>query len=289
MSMPVARVIRGAPAVAVADRDLGRPRRRLRIVVLVLLALIGLPLVAVVLQIAHESSALMSKPRDSQPAELDPVVMLEGTALANQLGAELGTTDITLARFVAAVSPVKLATVAPGDQPCGLEELAEAGLSLPTSERDGVSYRVRVSAPGEQIDPGSLADVAVEGDHAIATFREDPTAWNLRKLRAIASKLHTIVFVVAVRTSATLEAENDRSFEPGTLRGTAYVYSARSHRIRCAGPIDLKNRDTVRFTYRRDAFADSERRESAERALVQDLDDQLLMAVESSLHAVATD
>jgi hypothetical protein len=269
------------------DDDTPRPRRRLRIVVLLLLVpLVALPLVAVVVHIVGEVSALMGKPAESAPETIDPVVMLHGTALANQLRAELGSTDIAVARFVGAVASERLATVVPGAAPCAEDDLRLAVLSMPSSAKDNVSYRVRVSAPGEQVDPGSLAGVAVDLEHAITHFEKHPTDWNLRTLRRAALELHTIVFVVAVRTPAALGAQSD-SFAPGTLRGTGYVYSARENRIRCAGAIDITNRDSVRFQYRSDMFAGYERRAAAEQALAEDLDDQLLIAIHGSLHAVS--
>jgi hypothetical protein len=158
---------------------------------------------------------------------------------------------------------------------------------MPTSARDTTSYRVRVSAPGEQVDPGSLAAVAVDAAHDLASFDDRPTAWNLRKLQRTAVKLHTIVFVVAVRTAASVQHRAAVSlFQPGTMRGTAYVYSARERRIRCAGAIDITNRDSIRYTYTEDLFADQGRQASADRALADDLDDQLIAAIATSLHAV---
>jgi hypothetical protein len=271
--MPTARVVRGED-IGAPERGSSTPGRGRRIfALLILVPLVGLPLGAVVVFVAREAKAMLA---GEKPERIDPVVMLEGTALANSLRAELGSADISVARFVDEVSVAKLAAVVPGDPPCNREELT----------RSGVADGVRVSAPHEQVDSRSLAEVAGNAASTIATFEAAPTAWHLRQLQDIALKLHTVVFVVAVKTSATIRP-GDGTFEPGTLRGTGYVYSAREHRIRCAGAIEVTNGDKVRYQYRSDYFDGSSRRASAERALADDLDDQLVMAVESSLRVTA--
>src|SRR5689334_21714121 len=138
MSMPAARVVRGVDP----DDATPRPGRRLRIVVLLLLVpLVAIPLAVVVVQIASETQALMARSEESKPGAIDPVVMLEGTALANQLSQELVTTDATVATFVQAVAPAKLTAIGPGTAPCNGDELGKAGLSVPSSATDTTSYR----------------------------------------------------------------------------------------------------------------------------------------------------
>jgi len=290
MPVPEARIVRGGGTTEGHD-DTPRPRRGLRIaVLLVLVPLIAVPLVAVVEYIAAEASRMMKQSeQDSRPAPIDPVVMLNGTALANQLREELGTTDVAIARFMKATSREKLAAVVTSGAPCPADELRTVALAMPSSKHDTTSYRVRISAPGEPIDPGSLADAAVEADHTMAKFFEAPEGWKLTALHGTARKLATIVFVVADTVQARVHTDElgvVDLFEPGSVRGVAYVYSAREHRIRCAGVIDVQNRESLKYAYTRDYVATGAREEAAQAALQGDLDTELLRAIETTLHAV---
>lgn len=287
MTLPGARLV-GEGARAAREQLPPRPHRRMRFVVLAMLVpMLVIPLVVFVVQVAGDTQRMMAKSPEPRPDPIDLSVVARGATLAKHLRAELGTTDAAVAAFVRAVADDQRAAIALGDEPCAFHD--DVVLMMPLYPNDMTSYGVRVSAPGAQVDPGTIAGLAVDADHAIAGFAASPTASSLRTLEKIATKLDAIVFVVATTTPATIQAlprNEPGRFEPGALRGTGYVYSAREPRLRCSGAISITNARELDWSYHPELESERERRASAEQALAYDLESQLLRALETRLHVV---
>jgi hypothetical protein len=195
------------------------------------------------------------------------------------------------AAWQAATTPEALADLVPGTSGCGLR------MSAPTAQAADsfVQYG--------SIDANYFGNVSFETFHA-GTLPTTDFDDRVTKAIAIASRVaagsharadfdaslalvagEPIVFLVETERREPLMLGN--GYEPGEVRGMAYVFDPRQRAVTCAGAVHVVNRPEINVEYYTTSVLDDQARDRAARAILgRDLQVQLDIAIATSLHGL---
>jgi hypothetical protein len=183
--------------------------------------------------------------------------------------------------LAAAVAQDIAPAVAHGE-PCAVELLSEARL---------VGGK---TIPLVILDPGEVAH-SPRTDARLASIAQaerllDAGHWPDAGIiaRALNRKLvGPEVFVVASLHRHPV-SQTGSSFEPGSVRGTAYVYDVGERRVVCAGAVEAVSSQTIEYAYVADpsSLASDDQGPRLNASLEADLDRQLRRAAQASLRTV---
>lgn len=188
------------------------------------------------------------------------------------------------------ITPTTLAAAVPGEAPCpqrapGFEDLRDDASSRYAYYGNGLE----LVKPGEQPLPRSVQSTASslqDLEERIAKDEDGPTKSHLESARALAGELDLILIAVGARTEPMVLAD---SYMPGTVRGTAYLYSVSARKIICAVDLAVENAPEVKIEYRTstyDVTGSSNKRAAATAELARDLALRTRRAVANGLRAV---
>jgi hypothetical protein len=287
------------------ERQLRRSRKFRNIAIMVVIgAIVAAPFVKlfwdrhkmVVANEAYEAKVDQER-RDEEAYKNRPLTAEEQARLRELAPALRRRVDDAQRAWAVATSPEALRAVSTRAEVCPADLRAptvEAGRAYAESGSIDGNYfgnlgGIEVVQPGKRIDVPPF-DSASETADAIAARVAAGTLQ--RQDLAAAQDLVTgdpdALFVVADEMSPPFVM--GATFEPGTIKGTAYLYSFGSGRVVCAGQISVRNSAEVdiHFTALRDAPLDEQNKhdEAARGALARDLEVELARGVATGLHAV---
>jgi hypothetical protein len=185
-------------------------------------------------------------------------------------------------RFVDAITLIRTeereGTVARSSSPCPI--------ALPTPHRLGRAFPLAIVARDDAWIVSSSIESTL-GDLRKAEQHLDGGRFfdGIARARALVarSRLHHDVVVFADLYKRPL-GTNASTFEPGEIRGRAYLYDFREHRVACAGDVAAKSSKQIEYTYPEGAALDVAPNLSS--SLDADLDMQLETEIVKNLTLV---
>lgn len=188
------------------------------------------------------------------------------------------------------VTPEKLETVQPGDQPCVRyhSDAADLDAKLGTKYAALAGNYVEKFKVGEPIKVKALADAARSLESVLEEIKreDEPTKSHLARLRELAKDVDQVVFFVGETSTPVVMVDE---YIPGTVRGTAFLYSPAQRKIVCAAHVDVQNAAEVKISYRTsqyDTSGQTAKREAAQSELTIDLGVRTDRAITQGMRAV---
>jgi hypothetical protein len=192
--------------------------------------------------------------------------------------------------FAEDVTPAKLETVVPGEDPCGSyrSEAGQLDAKLGTRYAALAGGSIEKFKIGEPVAVKRLAGAVRTLDALVEEIKseDDPTKSQLSRARSMAKDAEGVVFFVGETSDPVVMAD---SYIPGTVRGMAFLYSPEARKIVCAAHVEVQNAAEVKVSYttsQYDVTGMRSKQAAAQAELQVDLASRMDSAIAQGMRAV---